>query len=440
VLGFVLTATPTAALGGKGAKLELPEIKTWSLDNGMKVAYMGVHKAPVVAVHVWYHVGSKEERPDRLGSAHMFEHMLFKGTTHVRPEEHARHINRLGGSMNAFTHQDTTAYHQSVPKEYVQFVCELEAERMRNLVLREEMIKTEREVVKEELRLRFENNPLGAALKVFFETAFTAHPYGWLSIGTKETLDATNKEYLQWFYDTYYVPNNALLVVVGDVKEEEVRKCADDFFAKIPKSEEPPRPADDKPEPEQKEKRHQVVKPTQIGIIIGGFKIPPAKHDDQFALSVLQKILADGESSRMHKRLVREDKIAVAAGGQAFALEHPGLYLVFGAFLQPAQAPMVEAALLDEVGKLRAKPPSKKEVQKAKNQLLADFVFGLESVDGLANQIGFSWINTGDPGWFLGSMKKYEAVTAKDVQRVASDYLVEKNLTVVVIPPKGGAK
>ncbi|RMH45067.1 MAG: insulinase family protein [Deltaproteobacteria bacterium] len=444
LLVAVVTAAALPAAAGTPAapapQLQLPEVKTWTLDNGLRVAYLPRHEAPVVAVHVWYHVGSKEERPDRLGAAHMFEHMLFKGTVHVRPEEHARHIQRVGGSLNAFTTQDTTAYHEQLPKQYLQFACKLEAERMRNLLLRKEMIDTEREVVKEELRLRYENSPIGKGLQKFFATAFTKHPYGWLAIGTKETLDATDKDYLQYFYDTYYVPNNALLVVVGDVSEDEVRTCADTYFAKIPRGKEPPRPADERPEPPQTEKRRVVVEPRQIGIVLGGFHIPEAKHPDMYPLRVLAKILSDGESSRLYRRLVRTDKIAVAAGGQVFALEHPGLFLTFGVYLQPDQGDKVEAALLDEIAKVRDAGVTDKELQKAKNQLESDLVFSLESASGLATQIGQSWINTGDPAAFLGDADKIAAVTADDVQRVARQYLVESNLTIVVIPPKGGAK
>jgi len=434
------TATAQTVAKKTGSGLKLPEVETWTLDNGLQVAYLGRHNAPVVAIHVWYHVGSKDERADRLGSAHMFEHMLFKGTTRVRPEEHARHIDRVGGSENAFTHQDTTAYHEQLPSEYLNFTCELEAERMRNLLLRDEMIKSEREVVKEELRVGIENSPVGQGFRTFFETAFTVHPYKWLPIGTKETLDNTDAEYLQWFYDNYYVPNNALLVVVGDVTEEEARKCADEHFAAVPKGKDPPRPADALQEPAQTKKRRKVVDAKQIGIIIGGYHVPAAKDDDMFALEVLAKVLSDGESSRLHKRLVRKDAIAVAAAGQLFALEHPGLFVTFGVYMSPDQGDKVEAALADEMALVQKTGITKQELQKAKNQLLSDFVFGLEGVGGLAQQIGFSWINTGDPAWFLASMEKYEAVTLADVQRVAKKYLNESNLTVVVIPPKGAGQ
>jgi zinc protease len=424
---------PGPASGGlKG----LPKLETWTLDNGLQVAYMAMHKAPVVTVQVWYHAGAKEERRDRRGSAHMFEHMMFKGTKNVRPEEHARHMNRLGGYVNAFTTEDVTAYHNTLPKEYLDFAVKLEAERMRNLLFRDDMIKTEREVVKEEIRQQ-ENNPVVKGFLRFLEITFTKHPYAWTAGGALKDLDATTPEDLKKFYDTYYIPNNAMLVVVGDVDKSAVEAAATKWFAPIPKGAEPPRPANASPEPKQTKMRRETVDPSQIGFVIGGYHIPEAKHSDIYALQVLQLILAQGESSRMHRRLVRDDKVALQAGGQAIVREHPGLFLIFGAFLEAAQGPKVEAALLDELEKAKKNPPTGKELKKAKNQIQASFVMGLRGVTGLASQIGNSWIQTGDPGAFITDLDKYAAVSAADIKRVAKTYLTENNLTLVLIPPRG---
>jgi zinc protease len=424
---------------GKAKLAALPTIKTWSLPNGLQVAYMGVKRAPVVTVQVWYHVGSKEEARNRRGSAHMFEHMMFKGTKHVRPEEHARHLNRLGGTVNAFTTEDTTAYHNTLPKEYLDFAVKLEAERMRNLLFRKKMVDTEREVVKEEIRQQ-ENNPLLKGVLRFLEMAYTKHPYAWTAGGAIKDLDATSVADLEKFYDTYYVPNNALLIVVGDVTEAQVKAAADKYFASIPKGKTPPRPADQATEPPQTKKRHAVVEPGQIGLVIAGYHIPAAKHPDIYPLQVLSLILGAGDSSRLNQRLVRKDKIAVQAGGQMLVREHPGMFALVGAFLKPEAAKKVEKALSDEVSKIQKTGPTARELRKAKNQVMSSFVFGLEGVRGLANQIGTSWILSGDATRFLRDLDKYEAVTAAEVKRVANTYLKETNATVVVIPPAGGAR
>jgi zinc protease len=434
------TAKPGAKPAAPSARIALPSVETWQLENGLKVAFLRVETAPVVTVQLWYHAGSKDEPRDRRGSAHMFEHIMFKGTQHVPPEEHARSINRVGGYVNALTSEDATYYINLVPSKYLDFAIQLEAERMRNLIFREDMIKTEREVVKEEIRQR-DNNPLAKALVRFLAIAFTKHPYAWTSGGAITDLDATTPGNLKAFYDTYYVPNNALLVVVGSVTADEVKAATQKHFGAVPAGPTPPRPSATAIEPAQSEMRREVVEAGQVGVVLDGFKIPEARHPDTYALQVASLILGFGDTSRLHVRLVRTDKSAVQAFAQAALREDPGLFLAGAAFLDPSAQEKVEAALLEEVGKLSTAAPSADEVRKAKNQIQASFVFGLEGVAGLAQQLGQSWILTGDPTQFLRDIEAIDKVTAADVQRVAQTYLVKARLTSVIIPPaaQGGA-
>ncbi len=435
-------AAPAPAKKAKKGAIALPDVKSWTLDNGLQVFYLGVHDAPVVTVQVFYHVGSKDEARDRRGSAHMFEHMMFKGTDHVAPEDHARMIDKVGGEVNAFTSWDMTGYHNTVPREHLDFAVQLEAERMRGLVFRKEMVDREREVVKEEKRMRVDNNPVVKAVEEFTAIAFTRHPYAWGAAGFLEDLDALTPKELQAFYDAYYQPNNAALVIVGDVPEEQVKAAAEKWFGKLAKAPAPPRPADAAVEPPQTELRRAVAdKAAQVGIVIAGYKIPASKSKDIVALRVAMSILSDGESSRLNQRIVRKDKIGVGAGGQLLALEHPGLFLVFAAHLAPEEAGKCEKAIGEEVGKLGKAGPTAKELEKAKNQLSARFVFGLETVTGLAQQIGTSWINTGDPRAWLAEYDAIQAVTAADVTRVVKTYLQPGNMTVMLVPPfAGGAQ
>jgi len=417
-----------------------PDLKEWSLDNGMSVLYLGVHKAPVVTVQVWYHAGSKDEQRDLTGSAHMFEHMMFKGTRHVPPEMHARFVSGVGGVYNAFTREDVTGYHQTLPKQYLDFTLQLEAERMRNLLIRKEMVDVEREVVKEELRLRFENSPIAKAFESFRALAYTKHPYSWMAAGSKEDLDRLTPADLQKFYDRYYQPNNAVLIVVGDVSEEEVRAGAQKYFGPIPRGAEPPRPAKAAPEPKHDKPRRETAPPAQLGVIIGGYLIPAARSEDLFPLRVLSVILSGGESSRLHQRVVRRDRSGVFAAGQLMALEDPGLFVLLGAYLAAEQGPKVEEAMLDEIGRVQREKVSDVELIKAKNQLSAGFVFGLEDVDGIAEQIGSSKLVVGDARAWIDDYEKLQQVTAADVQRVAKEYLQPEGLTMVVVPPQGGGK
>jgi zinc protease len=435
-MGCALAAPATAAPG----TLAMPTIDSFTLDNGLQVAVMHRGGTPVVSVQVWYHAGSKDEPRNRRGSAHMFEHMMFKGTQHVPPESHAQQINRLGGYVNAQTTEDATHFFQLLPSDYLDFAIQLEAERMRNLLFREDMIKTEREVVKEEIRQQ-ENNPLVVAVLKFLETAFTTHPYAWTAGGTIADLDQTTPADLKKFYDAYYVPNNALLVVVGDVTTEQVKASAQKWFGVVPKSPPPPRPADAATEPPQTQARRLTApEPSQLGVVISGYKIPAAKHPDTYALQILSIILGGGESSRLMQRIKVADPktkrpLGVAAGTQILVHEHPGLLLIVGAFLDPAQEPAVEAALQGEIDKMIAKGPTADELRKAKNQIQGAFVYGLESVNGIAEQIGESWILTGDGTQWLRDVDAFEKLTAADIQKVAKTYLDPKTVTTVVVPP-----
>ena len=435
---FVAFGLMSASAAAGELSFPKPQVEQWQLENGMRVFYLGVHRTPVVTVQVWYHAGSKDEPRDRRGSAHMFEHLMFKGTQHVPPEEHARLLDKLGGSVNAFTMEDTTGYHDTVPRQYMDFAMQLEAERMQHLVFLDKTIATEREVVKEEIRQR-ENNPISKAFVRFREMAFVRHPYAWDPGGRIADLDNTTPEDLERFYRTYYQPNNAALVVVGDVSRAEVEKSAVQWFGSIPKAPEPPRPADALPEPEQTEQRKEIVEAGQLGVIIGGYKMPPAKHDDLPALEVTAAVLSRGDSSRLHQRIVRKEKVGVFAGVFLEAMEHPGLMLVFGAHLLPEQAAKVEAAILDEMTKLQKSKVGPRELTRVKNQLAAEFVYKLQNVTGLAWQIGQSWILTGDPAAWLDDYDRLMAVSAEDVQRVASTYLKPGRLTLVAVPPGGKA-
>lgn len=426
-------AQPKAAKA-PGPVASLPKPTTWTMENGLQVAFLPMPKAPSVTVQLWYHVGAKNEARDRRGSAHMFEHMMFKGTENLRAEEHVRHLAGLGGYVNAFTTEDVTAYHNTLPAEHMDFAIQLEAERMRNLWFRDDMIATEKEVVKEEIRQQ-ENNPIFTGFLRFLEIAYRTHPYAWTAGGDLKDLDATTKEDLKSFYDRYYVPNNALLVVVGNVEEAAVRASVDKWFAKIPKGDEPPRLSKEVFEKPQTEARREVVDPAQIGVIMRGYHIPEAKHPDMHALRVLALILSGGESSRLYEQIVRKKKVAVQVGGQLVVREHPGLFMVFGAFLDPAKGKDVEDALAAEVSQLQKGAVSRAELSKAKKQLQAQMVYGMDNVTGIANQIGNSWIQRGDAGSFLEDLHALESVTAADVKRVATQYLGDSQSNVVVIPP-----
>ncbi len=428
-------AMATRASAAK-AKLDIPDVKQWQLANGLKVIFLADHKAPVVTVQVFYHAGGKDEPADKRGIAHMFEHMMFKGSTHVPPEEHARFISLVGGRYNAFTQDDATGYHDTIPPSALEFTLKLEAERMRGLKLTQKTIDSERQVVEEELRVREENSPVAKAIKAELQLAYEVHPYRIGPVGDKKMLDTVTPADCQAFYDRFYRPNNAALIVVGDADEATVKALVDKYFGPLERG--PDVTRDIPQEPPQTQPRVETLNiPVQLPVMIGAYHIPGGADADLFALEVLQQILSGGESSRLNQRLIRKDKIAVAAGGFVYLHEDPGLFLTFAAFLPTSDPAKIRASLEDEIARVGAKAVEPRELQKARNQLAARAIYERERVTEIASAIGVNWIVSHDPLRAFTAPTKYDAVTADDIVRVAKKYLVPSNLSLITLaPPK----
>lgn len=411
-----------------------PKVEKKVLANGATVLVLPVPGSQVVSVQVWYHVGSKNEEVGKRGLAHMFEHLMFKGTRNIGPEEHARRINAVGGSINAFTTEDVTAYHEVVPREQMDLALKLEADRMTNLLVTDKNFSSEREVVKEEKRLRYDNSPIGATLLELRNRAYTKHPYKWTPIGTIEDLDGLTVTDAKAFYKKWYEPGNATIVIVGGVDPAKAFAAAEKHFAKIPKAPEPDRTMP--VEPEQKQMRSfEVRRPAQVPVLIGGYHTPRLRDEDMPALEVLASILSEGESSRLNQVLVKEKKLCLAAGGFNWTLEDPGLFAIYAVYLPDTPAKVVEKTLLAEVENVALGGVSDRELQKAKNQLTASYIFGLDTASGLADQLASAEVLEGDYHEFLKGASKYEKVTSADVKRVAAKYLKRENLTLVTLIP-----
>jgi zinc protease len=427
---------PRAWAGEKEAAPKI-EMKEWSLENGLRVIFAPHRVVPGVTVQVWYHAGSKDERPSIRGVAHLFEHMMFKGSAHVPPEEHARMISSLGGSNNAFTTQDVTVYHETLPRQHLEFAMRLEAERMRYLHLTEHTIASEREVVKEEKRLRLENSPIGRTLEAIQALAYTKHPYAWTPAGDIPDLNRVTLAECRSFYDSYYLPSNATLVVVGDVTEKEVRAAAARQFGAIPRGKVPPRV--EIVEPPQKAMREKIADwPSELKVVLGAYHIPAARSPDIPALNVLSAILSAGSSSRLNQALVRKGKLAVAAGGFVQSQEDPGLLFVYAVGLPTHDTTQMKNRLLEEVERLARESVSDRELLKARNQLATAALGSLRTVGGVAEEIGRSTYLRGDPRAFLSEAAELDRVSAVEVKRVAQCYLSRSNLSLVLLGNKGG--
>lgn len=412
-------------------------IREHSLPNGLKVVLLEDHSAPVVNVQVWYHVGSKDEQPGRTGFAHLFEHLMFKGSANVKPQEHAQRIQDVGGVLNAYTSFDQTVYWETVPSNALDLVLWLEAERMSSLTVDEANMKSEREVVIEERRLRVENPPYGKLAQAVFETAYKVHSYKWQPIGSEQDLRAATVDDVKAFHSTYYVPNNATLVVAGDFKEADVMATVKKYFGGIPRGKgEIPRPA--KTEPPQTEERRTVEYDSKAPLpaVISTFHIPGAGDADSYPLEVASLILSGGESSRIYQRLVYEKQIALQAAGQSFSLEDPGLFFFFAVLNAGVTPDAAESEIAVEVERLRNEPVSAAELDKAKTQLIASLTIGRQSVQEKASAIGNAAVILDNPSLVNDELARYQAVTAADVQRVARKYFTKENRSVIYMLPE----
>jgi len=420
-----------------GAQLAERVFET-TLSNGLKVLLLEEPKAPVVTVQIWYKVGSRNEVPGKTGLSHLLEHMMFKGTEKYGPKQFSRIVQRNGGQDNAFTSSDYTAYFENFAKEKVELALELEADRMRNLLLDPKEVLSERDVVMEERRLRSEDDPVAALGEEVEAVAFKVHPYRNPVIGWASDLEGLTREDLLEYYRTYYVPNNAVLVIVGDFKKEEILPKIETYFGAIPRGPEPPAVRVKEP-PQRGERRVFLKKEAELPFIYMAYHVPNLTHPDSYALDVLETILSAGRSSRIYRSLVYERQLALFAGGDYLRIsKDPNLFYFYASVMPGKGVEEVEKALDGEIERLKREPVSDRELQKAKNQLEASFLMGQDSIFALAMALGRyevmgSWRLWGE---YLPGIRK---VTKEDIMRVARTYLVEDNRTVgILIPVKAG--
>src|ERR671921_646551 len=339
-----------------------------TLPNGMNVVLLEDHSTPIVHLQMWYHVGSKNEKPGRTGFAHLFEHMMFKGSKNVEPEGHPSYISSVGGQSNAFTNEDATVFWETVPAQYLPLILWLEADRLASLRIDERVFKTEREVVKEERRMRIENQPYGRLQEIIADQAFSVHPYKHPVIGSMKDLEAASIDDVREFFQTYYVPGNATAVLVGDFDSKDALALVTQYLGRVPKSDKPvPRDIPKEP-PQTKERRLTLEENWPLPAVVVVHHITYDGNPDSYPLHVASKILSDGQSSRIYRKLVYEKRIALAAFGGGNIIEDPNLFFAV-AIVQPGKTPEETIdALIAELDGLREAPITPGELQQAKNQ------------------------------------------------------------------------
>ena len=411
----------------------------FTLPNGLRVIYSEDHSTPVVSVDVWYDVGSRNERVGRSGFAHLFEHMMFQGSANVKKAEHFQLIQRAGGTMNGSTEQDRTNYFETVPSNRLNLALWLEADRMRSLAITQENFENQRETVKEERRLGVDNRPYLAAFTDGLAWPFDSagcFAYAHTVIGSMDDLNAARLPDVQAFFDTYYAPNNATLVVVGDFNPTELRRLVNAYFAGVPghRAPEPVRCDWQVGGGGQRREVHDAH--ANLDAALRFYRIPEHRHADTPALEILNLILGQGESSRLNVAVVRREKAAVATGAflnPTGSRNGPGVMAAYGIVNQGIAADRMDSLIGVQLDSIRANGVTADELAKAKNILRASFITSRETTLGKAEELhhyllfhdGLEEINT-DLGRIL-------AVTAEDVKRVADTYLDPANLTLVIV-------
>jgi len=416
------------------------EFTTHTLANGLQVILLEEHEVPVINLQVWYHVGGKDEQPGKTGFAHLFEHLMFKGSAHVGAEEHSRIIEAIGGFDNASTYDDYTNYFETFPSNYLERVIWLEADRMGSLNVDEANFKSEREVVKEELRVRVENQPYGYLEQDLRAAAFTVHGYHHTAIGSKEDLDRATLEDVRNFHDTYYKPNNATLVIVGDFNSEQALGWAKKYFEGIPASAKPI-PRIDKPEPSQTEERmvKKSYSNTPLPAVVIGYKIPARYAPDSYPLDLASNILAGGESSRLYQALVYKEQIAVQAAGFGNFTEDPNLFWAYAIMNQGHTAEEGEKAVIAQLDELKTKAVDAQELEKAKNQEISGAILGRNTDQEKAEALGAAAVLGKNPDLVNTELGHYLTITPDDIERTAKEYFVAQHATVLLVTPAEAA-
>ena len=429
-----------AAAGAMGAvRPPKLEYKLTILPNGLTVVLEEDHSTPIVHLQLWYHVGSKNEKPGRTGFAHLFEHLMFKGSKNVSAEAHTSMVASVGGQSNAYTTDDETVFWETVPAQYLPMILWLEADRMATLKVDKDTFTNEREVVKEERRMRVDNQPYGRLNEIIYDQAFTVHPYKHATIGSMKDLEAASVEDVRDFYRTYYVPSNATLALVGDFDSAQAMQLITQYLGRVPKADrEVPRDIPKEP-PQTKEKRVTLQQPWPLPAVVVAYHITNDGNPDSYPLHIAAKLLSDGQTSRIYQKLVYEKQLAVAAFGSANLIEDPNLFYAV-AIVQPGKSPQeVTDVLIAELDRLRNEPISEHELQRTKNQFARDYILGRESNQQKAQTLAHALVIHNDIKTADGEFDIFQNITTADVQRVARTYFTPENRMVLTLMPSGKA-
>jgi len=413
------------------------EFEEYDLNNGLHVILSQNNTTPIVAITVTYHVGSKNEKPDRTGFAHFFEHLMFEGSDNIKRGEYFQYVQNAGGKNNAYTSFDQTVYYEVFPSNQISLGLWLESERMLHLKIDSIGVETQRGVVKEERKQRLENQPYGSFYEQIFEHAYKLHPYRWVPIGSAQYIDKATIDEFREFYKTFYLPNNAVLSIAGDFDIPKLKELINKYFGDIPNGTgEIFRPTVVEPE-QTSEVRDTIYDNIQLPGVFKAFHIPAQGTDDYYAIQMLTTLLSTGQSSRLYKQLVDNQQKAVQAGSFPLALEDPGLFLIYAISNMNVPAYDLENSIDNEIKKVQDSLISEKEFEKLRNQTEDDFVNSKKTDQGVATSLANYYLFfKGKTDLINTELEQYMKVTREDIKRVANKYLTKENQTVLYYLPK----
>lgn len=436
---FLLGST-TAVVSGQQRKISFTR---YTLPNGLKVILHRDTAAPVVAVTVLYHVGSKNEKPGQSGFAHFFEHLMFEGSANISRGQYEKYVSNAGGQLNANTTEDRTFYYEDLPANQLKLGIWLESERMMHGKIEPVGVNTQREVVKEEKRMRVDNRPYGSIMAEVCKRLFKGTPYEWVPIGSMEDLNRAKLEDFIDFYHTYYVPNNAVLSIAGDIDLDSTRQMIAAYFGPIPASAAPvPRP-EIRLEPLGRLANHvdTVFDHIQLPAVIEAYRGPVQGTPDYYAFNVLSGVLSGGASSRLEKDLVDKKQLALEAGSIPVSMEGVGAYLNYGIVNSGVDPELLRKAMDGEIDSVKKYPVGAHEFQKVMNQIETDYVGSFSTQQGIAEKLANYEVYFGDAGLINTELARYRKVTPAEVQAVARKYLNDDNRIILIyLPERGGSR
>jgi len=418
------------------AQLNKIEFEEFNLNNGLKVVMHKDNSTPIVAVSIMYHVGSKDEDSTLTGFAHFFEHLLFEGTENIPRGQFDKYVEKAGGTLNASTSWDRTYYYEILPSNQLELGLWLESERLLHAKVESIGIETQRNVIQEERKQTVENRPYGRLLEEVMKRAFKVHPYRWPVIGSMEHIRAAQDKDFQDFYAKFYVPENAVLSIAGDIDYEETKRLVKKYFATIPSGKAPIIRNNIVEPPLGGEVRDTAYDNIQLPAVIMAYRIPAAGTPDYYALSMMGQLLAQGQSSRLQKSLVDEKQLAIATGSFAFDLKHPGVSMSYAICNMGADIIEVEKAIEAEIERIKTEDIPDYEFQKLRNQIENDFVSRNSQVAGIAQSLASYKTYYDDANLINTELNKYLAVTKADIKRVAQTYFKKDNRVVLHYLPK----